>query len=177
MNQFNDLIAQQIKGVDANGGKFTTMQRKQVVEMVSRMPNFTEEPEESSWPRLEVQELSSYQQDNTMDESTFRQMSVPQGPGTAMKFLGSMGTEENTCFTANFQQELTTTQQTVMQTQQSNIWSHSGFSTQEKQSVENPEEESTQPAGNLKDVHRQDYTRHESSKTALESHLISSMSS
>ena len=73
------------------------------------MPNFTGESEESSWPRLEVQELSSYIHDNEMNESTFRQMAVPQGPGNAFASFGHLSTaEESTCFTPNFQPESNT---------------------------------------------------------------------
>ena len=36
------------------------------------MPNFTGESEESSWPKLEVQELSDYVHENDINESTFR---------------------------------------------------------------------------------------------------------
>ena len=64
--------------------------------------NFTGESEESSWPRLEVQDLSDYTHGNEMDECTFRDMSVPQGPGNALAFIGGL-TEESTCFTPNFQ--------------------------------------------------------------------------
>ena len=84
--------------------------------MKVNMQNFTGDTEESSWPRLEVNELSDYVHENEITESTFRQMLVPQGPGASLEFLGSFHTEESTCFTPNFM-PAQTTQQTITDTQ------------------------------------------------------------
>ena len=58
-------------------------------------------------------ELSDYHHANVFEESTFRQMGVPQGPGLAMHFLEDLA-EESTCFTPNF--EYSSTQMTQVQT-------------------------------------------------------------
>ena len=65
-------------------------------------------------------ELSDYQHANILEESTIRQMPVPQGPGIAMQFLEDLA-EESTCFTANFQHSSNPT--TQFQTKQSHLWS------------------------------------------------------
>ena len=65
LNHFNGGLANQIRIFKDNTGKFTTMQRNSAVEMDKcGMPIFTGESEESSWPRLEVQELSDYVHEN-----------------------------------------------------------------------------------------------------------------
>ena len=67
-------------------------------------PELEMEVETEGLPRLDVRELSSYGQQEIC-ESTFMQMTVPQGPGIALRFLTD---EPSTCFTPNFEFAQTT---------------------------------------------------------------------
>ena len=51
---------------------------------------------------MNVQDLSSYHfsADREISQSTFMAMDVPQGPGSALKFMTD---EPSTCFTPNFE--------------------------------------------------------------------------
>ena len=94
-------------------------------------------------------ELSDYEHDNQLNESTLMQMPVPQGPGSALRFMGGLLAEESTCFTPNFQ-PAQTTQQTNTQTEQSNVWSSNVASCDfDFNSVSSPEE-SNEPKGSSK---------------------------
>ena len=84
--------------------KFMTLRRNDFHEVDQGCEQkFTVETEESSWPRLQVTDLSDYVHGNELNESTLKKMSVPQGPGSAFRFMeNGFIPDGSTCFTPAF---------------------------------------------------------------------------